>query len=246
MNYASLFRFAVAGTVALLSAASHGAPLNEAQARAYFAQATISTSGSLDGQPEFVVLIPNPGKATLRLEVWRKTPAGYELVASAPKAGCEDCSGPTRKNNPTRLTIDNGALHVEYQGGSGLGYWAWRSSWSWDPVMGALRVLATQRIGADEQGDARHSVVNFVAGTRAQQLKSVGPTKQTECRAAITRQPVFADLSLSALFDGTLEPDCQSGTDVGDALAATPAPGVGALGHMMRASPSKPDKITNP
>jgi hypothetical protein len=216
--------------------------MTEPQAKAYFSSASLMAQGSLDGLKEVAVVMPNPNPNanTSRIEVWRLVDKGYELIASAPKAGCQDCSGPTHKPNPSRIGMANGSLEVEYQGGgSGLGFWAWRSSWSWDPTLGSLRALATQRIGSDEQGDARHALVNFVDGSRAQRLMDGPSVKATVCRAAITRAPTFAMLSLPALFDGTMEPECQSGTESGDPLAASPSLGSSALDNMMRSSSAK-------
>lgn len=231
-RFAALALFAFCG-----SAPAFGA-MSEAQAKVYFEQALASSSGSLSGAEEVAALVSNPGKTgTSRLELWRKGPQGYDLVASAPKAGCQDCSGPTRKSNPTKVWIEAGSMHVEYQGGGGgVGYWAWRSSWGWDPALGQLRALATQRIGADESGEARHSAVNFVEGSRTQRLRQGGEVVSSSCRAAIGKTPAFSELSLPALFDGTLEPNCLAGTDSGDPLAARPAPGSGALDNLMRAS----------
>lgn len=213
--------------------------MSEAQAQPYFSNARLSARGSMDGSPLTAVLMPNPSASTSRLEVWRKTDKGFELIASAPKAGCLDCSGPNHKPNPSGLAITAGVLEVEYQGGgTGVGFWAWRSSWSWDPTLSALRALSTQRIGSDELGEARHAMVNFVAGTRLSRVVDEAAMKSTSCRAAINRTPSFSQLSLPALFDGSLEPECQSGTELGDPLAASPTPGSGALDNMMRASSS--------
>lgn len=216
--------------------------LTDAQARTYFSTATTSSAGSVDGQEMFGAALPNaPKLGGARIELWRKQPGGYELVASAPKGGCDDCSGPTHKPNPTRVWIERGALHVEYQGGgSGVGFWAWRSSWGWDQSLMRIRPMATQRIGADEDGLARHTLVSFVDGARTQRLRQGEQVVSSVCRAAIARTPSFEQLSLAALFDGTLEPDCLAGSDSGDPLATRPAPGAGALDHLLRASTLNP------
>lgn len=232
-------------SLAALAAAGHGwaAPsMPEAQAKAYFAGARLVSQGAMDGSPATAVLMPNADSDSARLELWRRTDNGFELTASAPKAGCLDCSGPSHKPNPSSLSIASGVLEVEYQGGgAGAGFWAWRSSWSWDPTLSALRALSTQRIGSDAKGSAHHAIVNFVAGTRVARLvDDDGSIKSTSCRAAVARSPSIAQLSLPALFDGSLEPSCQSGTETGDPLAASPTPGSNALDNMMRASAPKP------
>lgn len=234
--------FLVALSLAALAPACLGAQnLTEVQARLYFASATTSSAGAVDGHEMVAAALPNPSKpGGSRVELWRRRAGGYERLASAPKGGCDDCSGPTHKPNPTRVWIERDALHVEYKGGgSGVGFWAWRSSWGWDEALGRLRPLATQRIGADEEGSARHTLVSFVDGTRTQRLRQGDQVVSSSCRAAIARTPSFDQLSLAALFDGALEPDCLAGTDSGNPLAARPAPGSGALDNMLRSSSAR-------
>ena len=229
---ASLISFAMVGAAA-------AATMNANQAAAYIATARITSEGAWEGKNALVAVVPGP-KNSWKLEVWGKAGDGYTLLASAPSAGCMDCSGPSRKPNPSKAWFSDGTLNVEYQGGgSGAGFWAWRSTWGTDPVMGGARALATQRIGADGHSDTRHALVNFVDGTRMERTMLDGSIKTLACRAAIAKLPAFSDLSLSALFDGTLEPECLSGTETGDPLGSAPALGSGNLDLMRRSSPKQ-------
>lgn len=211
--------------------------LTPEQAKAHFALAALNSEGFMGDLAIKAVLMPNSDPASQSLELWRKTAQGFTLLALAPKAGCADCSGPTHKNNPTRVWFSDNALHVEYQGGgSGLGFWAWRSSWGWDASLSQIRSIATQRIGADQEGSARHAMVNFIEGSRYERLRVDGSVKTSACTASIALPPRFAELSLGALFDGALEPDCLHGTVTGDPLANSPTPSGGALDNLMRSS----------
>lgn len=226
----------------MLASLSSAAALNAAQAQSLFGSATTSSQGQIDELALTATLTPSsPGSTQFKLDIWRKTDQGYEWVASAPKAGCLDCSGPSRKLNPTRIWFADNALHIEYQGGgAGFGFWAWRSSWGWDAALGSLRPLATQRIGADQDGNARHALVNFIDGSRAERFKTDSGIKVSKCSASISKMPAFSELSLGSLFDGALEPECLAGTILGDPLANAPNPNGGALENLMRSSKTVP------
>ena len=218
------------------------ASLNPAQAQSLFGAATTSSQGQINDLSLTATLTPSAlGSNHFKLDIWRQTDQGYEWVAGAPKAGCLDCSGPSRKLNPTRIWFADNALHVEYQGGgAGFGFWAWRSSWGWDAALRSLRPLATQRIGADKDGNARHALINFIDGSRSERLKTDSGIKVSKCSAYISKTPGFSDLSLGSLFDGSLEPECLAGTILGDPLANSPPPIAGGLENIMRPSKTAP------
>jgi hypothetical protein len=216
-----------------------------AQASNAFDKATMSEAGKIGELNIQAIVVPNTPANTSRIEIWKKTDTSYELLAVAPKAGCTECSGPTGKPNPTKIWISDGTLHVEYQGGgAGFGFWAWRSSWGWDPALAKLRPVATQRIGADGDGNARHAMVNFISGARSERLKLDSSLKTASCTAEIPKTPSFSELSLSALFDGTLEPSCMRNSNQGDPVARSATPSTEALSNMLKASsPSEPKTI---
>ena len=221
-----------------LSGAQAATNMTLTQGESYWTKARIKAEGSWEGIKAVAVIVPG-GKTGGKLEVWGKKDEGYTLLATAPNAGCLDCSGPSHKPNPTKVWFSDGSLNVEYQGGgSGAGFWAWRSTWGTDPAFGGARAIATQRIGADAQSDTRHVMVNFIEGSRNERTLQDGNLRVKSCRASMTKLPTFEELSLSSLFDGTLEPECLSGTEKGDALAGAPSLGSGQL-DLMRKSPTK-------
>lgn len=231
----------VAGLAALAATPAEAAPISmdSSQAKAYFAKASTTAEGLFGGKPSVAVLFPNAESTSSRLEIWSRSGDGYQRLALAPKAGCSQCSGPSAKPNPVKMDFVDDSLNVEYQGGgSGLGFWAWRSTWGWDPLLSTTRAVATQRLGSDDHGFPRHSMVSFISGERFARKSSPQGISASHCRADIGKPPSFSALSLDAFFDGALDPRCQSGSELDDALDDGEAGG--SLDNLMR--PSAPAK----
>lgn len=226
-----------AGLAALAASPARSSPafMDYYQAKTYFSASSAKAEGSFGGRHSIAVLLPNSGSTSSRLEIWSRFGEGYQRIAVAPKAGCAQCSGPLAKPNPAKLSFAHDALNVEYQGGgSGLGFWAWRSTWAWDSLLSTTRAIATQRLGSDDNSFPRHTIVSFISGARTARKSSPKGILTSRCRADIAKPPSFAELSLDAFFDGQLDPRCQSGAESDDAL--DDGDGGGSLDNLMRQS----------
>lgn len=223
--------FFVAALAACAADASPAFGMNAHDAKAYFSKASAMAEGYFGGKPSVAALIPSEGSAASRLEVWSRSGEAYELVASAPKAGCLDCSGPSGRPNPDKFFFANDSLEIEYRAeGSGLGSWSWRSTWGWDPTLLSARAIATQKLGSSDSGQPRHSLVSFISGSRMERKIIAGASSASDCRADIAKTPIFAELDLRAFFDGRLDPPCESGGELDEAVGD-------GLAHLRQATP---------